>query len=281
MDLYEEQDYGAALTEFKKAYELSPSYKLLYKIGQVSYKLRDYPGAFRAFEKYLVEGGDRISQQRRAEVQEEINLLKEQIGKVEVTSNVLGAQVSIDDVPVGTTPLDEPILVSVGERRITVRAEGRQAVTQAVTVAGQEVRSLKFDLPALARETKAVHQRESASKMTTWSWVGVGAAGALGLGAAITGIMTTNASDDLSEMSYVGSTPSDEIKDQQAKVDNLALTTDILAGAAIVALGTTLFLTFSRPDAPREFDAEKQPAAKHPRIQPMVGLESVGLTGEF
>jgi len=282
VDLYEEQDYAAALTEFRKAYELAPSYKLLYQIGQVSYKLKDYAGALQAFEKYLSEGKDEITPERRAEVQEEINLLKNQTGHLEINSNVFGAAVTIDDNPVGTIPLDGPILVSVGSRKITVSAEGRQSVTQAITVAGQELRKLNFDLPELVGETRTVYQKESPSKMTTWSWVGVGVAGALGIGATITGIMAMNADEDLSNMTFVGGTPDSKIKDQQSKVDNLALTTDILAGAAIVTLGTTLVWTFARPDAPPEFDSEPPPAeAKRPFIQPMIGLGSIGVTGEF
>jgi hypothetical protein len=281
VELYEEQDYAAALIEFRRAYELAPSYKLLYQVGQVSYKLRDYAGALQAFEQYLLEGGSEITPERRAEVQEEINLLKAQTGRLEISSNVFGAQVTIDDVPVGTTPLDGPLLVSVGKRKITVSAEGRQTVTQAVTVAGQELRKLSFDLPELAGETRTVYQKETPSKMTTWSWVGIGAAGALGIGATITGIMATGASEDLSNMTYVGTTPTKEIDDQQSKVKNLALTTDILAGAAIVTLGTTLIWTFARPDPPPEFDSEPSPQAKRPALQPMIGFGSVGLTGEF
>jgi hypothetical protein len=282
VELYEEQDYAAALIEFKKAYDLAPSYKLLYKVGQVSYKLRDYAGALQAFEQYLLEGGEEVTPERRAEVQEEINLLKAQTGRVEITSNVFGASVTIDDVPVGTTPLDGSLLVSVGKRKITVSAEGRQTVTQAVTIAGQELRKLNFELPELAGETRTIYQKETPSKMTTWSWVGIGAAGALGIGATITGIMATGADEDLSNMTFVGTTPTSEIKDQQSKVDNLALTTDILAGAAIITLGTTLIWTFSRPDPAPEFDNQPPPAeAKRPFVQPMIGLGSVGFTGEF
>lgn len=280
VELYEEGDYAASLIEFRSAYDLAPSYKLLYKIGQVSYKLRDYAAALKAFERYLAEGGEAISAERRTEVQEEINLLRNQTARVEVTSNVFGARVSIDDVVVGTTPLEAPIVVSVGKRKVTVSADGRQTVTQVVTLAGQEVKQLKVQLPELVGETRTIMQKEQPSKMTTWSWVGLGAAGALGIGAAITGVMATNASDDLSNMTFVGSEPTTKIEDQQSKVDNLALTTDILAGAAVITLGTTLIWTFARPDPAPEFD-EQPAAAKAPRLQPMLGLGNVGLRGEF
>lgn len=280
--LYEEQDYAAALIEFKRAYDLAPTYKLLYQIGQVSYKLRDYAGALRAFEQYLREGGNEISAQRRYEVQEEINLLKEQTGKIQVSVNVFGASVTIDDVAVGETPLDEPILVSIGERKVTVSAAGRQTVTRVVEVAGRELKTVNIELPAVAGEVRTVYeQQDKPSKMTAWSWVGVGAAGALGVGATISGIVALRSSNRLKDMSYVGVEPSQAIKDEQKKVKNLALTTDVLAGAAIVTLATTLIVTFTRPDPDPVQDTKKATAHHQLTLRPSLGLGSVGLVGDF
>ena len=101
----------------------------------------------------------------------------------------------------------------------------------------------------------------------------------VGIGAAVTGIYANKASDDLSGMSYVGTTPSPAIKSQRDKVKSRALTTDILAGAGIVTLATTLVWTFARPDPAPEVD--QKPAARRPTMQPTVGLGSVGLQGEF
>ena len=58
IELYKESDFDAALVEFKRAYELVPSYKILYNLGQVSYQRHDYASALRYFRQYLEEGGD-------------------------------------------------------------------------------------------------------------------------------------------------------------------------------------------------------------------------------
>jgi len=274
--LYDEGDYAASLIEFNKAYELAPSYKLLYKIGQVSYKLKDYAGALRAFERYLKEGADKIAPERRAEVLEEINVLRSQTGQIDVVTNVFGATVAIDDVVVGTTPLEEPVLVSVGKRKISVTAPGRMPVTRVVDVGGQESKKVAIDLPALVGETRTV-VADRPSKMTTWSWVGLGASGVLGIGAAVTGVMANKAADDLTAMTYVGSTPDAAIKDQQSRVKSRALATDILAGAAMVTLTTTLVWTFARPDPVAEADK----SSSRMSLRPAVGFNSVGLAGEF
>lgn len=280
--LYEEQDYAAALIEFKRAYELAPTYKLLYQIGQVSYKLRDYAGALMAFEQYLREGGAGISAQRRYEVQEEINLLKEQTGKIQVSVNVFGATVTIDDISVGETPLDEPVLVSIGERKVTVSASGRQTVTRVVAVAGRELKTLNIELPVVVGEVRTVYEpQEKPSKMTAWSWVGVGAAGALGVGAAISGLVALRSSSRLKGMSYVGTEPSQSVKDEQRKVKNLALTTDVLVGAAVVTLATTLVVTFTRPDPDPVQDNNEVTARHELTLLPSIGPGIVGLVGEF
>ena len=281
VELYQDGDYAASLIEFKKAYELAPSYKLLYQIGQVYYKLRDYAGAFRAFDQYLAQGSNELTPERRAEVQEELNLLKERTGYIEINTDVVGAQVTIDGDPVGTTPLDSSVLVSVGVRRIAVSADGRQTVTRSVTVAGQEQYSLTFELPLIAAAVDTAVPAATTSRMTVWSWVGIGAAAALGAGATVTGISALGAESSFSEMAYFGSAPDKRIKDQQRKIDNLALTTDILAGAAILTLGTTLVLTFTRDLSPKAESRPTPEKASRGFIQPSIGIGSIGFSGAF
>src|SRR5262245_1414760 len=58
IELYKEGDLSAAAVEFKRAYELVPSYKILYNMGQVSYLQHDYAAAMRYFRQYLREGDD-------------------------------------------------------------------------------------------------------------------------------------------------------------------------------------------------------------------------------
>jgi tetratricopeptide (TPR) repeat protein len=280
VELYEEKDYAAALIEFKRAYDLAPSYKLLYKIGQVSYQLKDYAGALKAFERYVADGGDKLSAERKKQVREEIDVLKSQTGYIAVQANVFGAQVTIDDVLVGATPLDEPVLVSIGRRRVVVSADGRAPVTRVVNVAGRETKKISVDLPEVSTKPRTVVKKRSepaGSPMTTWSWVGIGASAALGIGATVTGVLALRQSSELEDMTYAGDTPSNSIKAKQSNVKALALGTDILAGAAILTLGTTLFLTFSRSPSPSTGD----PSSNSASVQPIISVRGLGLQGRF
>src|SRR5262245_24707637 len=68
IELYEEGDMDAALVELRRAYELAPSYKLLFNIGQVHLQKSDYASALDAFERYLAQGGENVATKRRREL---------------------------------------------------------------------------------------------------------------------------------------------------------------------------------------------------------------------
>ena len=48
-ELYDENNFRGALVEFQRAYQLAPSYRVLYNIGQVDMELADYAGALTAY----------------------------------------------------------------------------------------------------------------------------------------------------------------------------------------------------------------------------------------
>ena len=60
-ELYEENNFQGALVEFRRAYELAPTYRLLFDIGQVYYQLQDYPNALKSFTRFLQEGKAEVS----------------------------------------------------------------------------------------------------------------------------------------------------------------------------------------------------------------------------
>ena len=105
IELYEEGDMDAALVELRRAYELAPSYKLLFNIGQVQLQKSDYASALDSFERYLAQGGDNISRKRRGELEPLVQKLRQRVAEVTVTVDVAGAEVLVDDLPRGTAPL--------------------------------------------------------------------------------------------------------------------------------------------------------------------------------
>jgi hypothetical protein len=278
-ELYSEGNYSAALIEFKKAYELTNAYKVLYNIGQVCYQLQDYVCALSSFEDYLKRGGPQIAAKRKEEVDAEIKRLKPRIATVTIKSNVDGAEVTIDDVPRGKTPITG-LLLSAGSHRMNVAMAGKLPITRVIEVAGATTPTIEVELLDAGGGTKEVivHDVGERSKFTTLSYVGLGFGGALFAGGVVTGVLALGASSDLKDKNYVGD-PSPEAKSLQTKVKTLRLTSDILLLAGIATLGTTLFLTLTRdPNAPAEAPPPKTSAVN---LSFALGPGSAALLGEF
>src|SRR5258706_11403937 len=77
--LYAEAALEASLVEFERAYELAPSYRILYNEAQIHRGLNNFADALLNFERYLYCGGDEVPADRREEVGREIASLKPRI----------------------------------------------------------------------------------------------------------------------------------------------------------------------------------------------------------
>ncbi len=286
--LHAEGNLDAALIEFNRAYDLAPNYRVLYNIGVVYRDMKDYAASLSTFEKYLVEGGKQIDAKRRTEVEKEIATLKKLVSSVKVTVSVDGAKVYVDEKEVGTSPLDKPLVVNAGKRKISATKDGMLPASKSLDVAGGDTLEVELKL-AEVEEVKPVvapappppappPPPPTPSKFTTLSWVGLGVAAGFAIGAGVTGAMAMGASKDLESERFVGDTPNGSAADQQSKVKTLALVTDVLIGAAIVTAGITIGLTLSRDPKP-----EPQ-TGKLPRVTDLkvgVGLGSISLGGAF
>jgi hypothetical protein len=149
-ELFEENNLAGALAEFRKAYSLAPNYKVLYNIGQVCYLMQDSPCAYAAFSSYLEQGAGEIPERRRDEVQRDLARLRARVARLRIVADKPGAEVTVDDVTVGTTPLEEPVLVAAGRLRIRVSLKGYAPVTRVIEVAGMETAYVEMQLDPAA-----------------------------------------------------------------------------------------------------------------------------------
>jgi tetratricopeptide (TPR) repeat protein len=245
LELHQEQDFAGALVEFRRSYELMPTYKMLYNIGQVCYQLNDYACALRSFETYLKEGDAAIASERRAEVERELRKLRARVGRLEIVANVPGVEVSVDDVPVGTTPLRELVVVSTGRRRVTGTREGYAPVTRYVEVAGADSIRLPLTFAKAGESSEPAGAPPRESRWTTLSWIGLGTSAALAAGAGVTGVFALGASNDVRDSRYALDTgPSKQMLADRDRAKALAVTSDVLLGASVVTLVATLVYTY-------------------------------------
>ncbi|HEU4403688.1 MAG TPA: PEGA domain-containing protein [Polyangiaceae bacterium] len=267
LELFNEGQYEASMIEFRRAYELAPSYKLLFNIAQVNRQINDYARAVEFFERYLREGGSNVAPGRVAEVQKELERLRQRVARLEVTSNVAGAEVFVDDLSVGRTPFAQPLLVNAGRRKLVAAAEGRPPVTRVVEVAGAESARVLLDfvevpdparapLPGVAPAPIPVGPRSAPAEAPPGAgpeapagarvpWVAWGVTGALAAGAAVTGVLALQAKSHFEEHRDTFNTTRAELEDQNDKARRLGVATDVLLGATAVAAGVSLYLTLT------------------------------------
>lgn len=121
--LLEIEDWEAAVRSFAASYELRPNPNVLYNLANAQRLLFDYPASIASFRRYLASEGDRVSAERRAEVEGFLAEMLSQVGTVTVAAPE-GATIAIDGHLAGTAPLDEPLLVTAEEHVVTAELEG-------------------------------------------------------------------------------------------------------------------------------------------------------------
>jgi hypothetical protein len=269
VQLFHEWSFEAALAEFRKAYQLAPSYRVLYNIGQVHYELHNYVDALKAFRQYLSEGGTEVPVDRRTQIEADIRKLEARVGYIEVVANVEG-QVAIDDVPVGTLPIKAPILVNPGMRRVSVTKPGFGTTARNVSIAGGDHAKVELELTEAVASGRGVQGTRGkvdprAEKSKTGMWIGVATTGALAVGAGVFALLAQDAKRDFEHQLGVYPNTKAEIDDARSTMQRNAAITDVLTGAAVVSAGVTLYLAISG-------SGSRDTAAVAPSTKPRVGF---------
>ncbi|HTE43762.1 MAG TPA: PEGA domain-containing protein, partial [Gemmatimonadaceae bacterium] len=245
LKLFDEGNTVAARVEFERAYELAPSYRILYNIGLCYKKTNDYVEALRAFERYLSDGGDEIPEERRTAVNKEIQDLKPNIATVSITTNVPGANITVDDVPVGQTPIAQKVLINPGRRKITATKTGMFPATKSVVFAGSDVEMVNLELVDLPKREVAQQEKE----IPVAAYIGWGITGALAIGAGVTGVLALKANADQNDaVDRQSATARADIDDAHSKTRSFSIAADVLTGAAVVAGGISLYLTLHKSE---------------------------------
>jgi tetratricopeptide (TPR) repeat protein len=280
--LFREQAYRASLVEFQRAYDIAPDYRLLYNIAQAKIEVHDYLGAAESYERYLEEGSLDISEERRVEVTEALAALRERVASLQIVVNVQDADVFIDDVKVGTSPLATPVRVNIGGHRVSARTAYGATDTKVVEVAGGDVVQVALALAAPARPVVVAPPPEPPPQ----SWnrterAGIAAfsvAGVLAVSALTTGLLAAREQNDYDKLLKTPDLSRKELLDQRHLTHRLAVTTDVLAATALAsALAGTLCWVLGHDDTQKEA-AQRRASV---RLRVSAGLGSLSLHGAF
>jgi tetratricopeptide (TPR) repeat protein len=245
--LYAEADYQGALVEFRRAYAIAPNPTVLYNVGETAYQLQDYAGALAAFSRYLSDAPPTAA--HRGEVEASLEVLRERVGHLAVVTVPAGADVAVDDVPVGKTPLADRLVVSVGHRKVSVTLAGRPTVVRYVDVAADDNASLTVELPLAGAEhatpfdaapsrPRAPARGPDALRTVGWVSTAMLAAGATAMGA-----LALKSSNDLASARSTFPVAQATLQADADHTRTYSIVADSLTVGAIVVGAATLVAT--------------------------------------
>jgi hypothetical protein len=306
--MFEEGDFENASIAFSRAYELRPSYKILYNVGQVESTLKRYTRALDAYNQYLEQGGSDVSAERAAEVQAQIDRLKMLVGSVELAYSQNGVTVLIDGERRGITPLDGPIWVDMGSHELSLRKGITEIYRENFRIAGGQSLTLVLDTgdepraasvvpaPAVEKEPEpppspsteevappdetpveeasdGAPKEAPKKKKRVWTWVAWGVGGAAAIAGGIVGGVSMSKESKLKERCPDGLCSHDD-KDEAKTIKNMNGSADLLYGVAAVFGVTGLILFFVEPKR-----ASREKASARPTLAPSTA--GVGVEGRF
>jgi tetratricopeptide (TPR) repeat protein len=264
-------DFGAALVEFSRAYELLEHdprrAELLNNIAVCHERMFRYDLALHYYERYLREGA--ASGADRAEVEAVIRGLRGLLGTLRITANV-SSEIWIDDRPFGV--LSREVLVPAGSHVIELRARAHEPARREIRVVPRAAQSLHFELQPLPQYSGV---------RPAYFWTGVGLTGtALVTGAALN-LRALGEKKDAEALALMKlATVEDERKYQ-----NLALASYLAYGAtALFAVGSTV-LFFLTDWSSKQREHDKRPPERgvrvsfDPRVTP--SAVQIGVRGGF
>ena len=252
VELYSEGSLDAALVEFERAYELVPSYRLLYNLAQIQAEKHEYAAALGLFDRYLEEGKAELSASRKQEVLAELAKLRERVAQLWVETDVEGAKLFVDDELVGALPLARPVLIDPGVCRVRVEKPGYRSQARQLKVVGGDQPRLNVPLREHAEEGEAEREGPAGDATSSYRafWISSASAVALGGASLSFGLLTRSANRALDAKLDSFPARPDDLAEDRSQVKTYAALTDGFGAAAIVATGLAVYFLIDPPKSP-------------------------------
>jgi tetratricopeptide (TPR) repeat protein len=144
----------AAISEFKRAYALSPHPSVLYNLGQAYAASGRAVQAVQTLREYLQQADVKHEAERRAQALATIDYQTQRIGTLELHVEPTGAELMLDGESLGSAPLKAPLPLSAGSHGLTVTHAGYMPRTVRVEIAGKANTAVRVTLEPSAGPTR-------------------------------------------------------------------------------------------------------------------------------
>jgi hypothetical protein len=138
--------WSEAEAAFAAAWKLARSERALFGLASAEYELGLTGKAYEHFEEYLSAYGNKVAPARKLVASKKLADLVQKTGLIAINVSVAGADILIDEVAVGISPLSKPLRVSGGPHRVTVRKGETQPWSQTPNVSEGGFVTLVVDL---------------------------------------------------------------------------------------------------------------------------------------
>lgn len=150
------QRYPDALAHFNASNRLVPKSVVLYNIAMCHRALFEYSKAIVVFEDYLKQRGMRLPLMKRREVERFIKEMRGKLGHLRLAVEPDGAEVRVDGLRVGRTPLSEPMAIDPGHRVVLISHPEHLPTTLNVNVVSGQLHSKTVRLKQAPRDGRLV-----------------------------------------------------------------------------------------------------------------------------
>lgn len=129
--------YASAIDLFAQAYDLTKDLRYLMNVAVAQRKAGLVHQAAQTFRRYLADGGDKLTDDERAQIQKEIALVEQEAAHVTVSVRGGDSEVAVDGYAIGTISANSSLVVLVateGGKEHVVRAARAGAADDSVTL---------------------------------------------------------------------------------------------------------------------------------------------------
>ncbi len=129
------KDWAKAQAEFDAANRAAPSADALDGLANAHYQAKHDAEAYAAYDEWLKTYGAKASAAKKKTAETRLQELAGRTGLLTIETTDAGATVTVDDKPMGTTPLAAPLRLAAGPHHVRVTKDGFQPFDQAPNVA--------------------------------------------------------------------------------------------------------------------------------------------------
>lgn len=155
------KDWVKAQSEYRAAYAAAPSAQALNGLANASYELQAWGEAYEAYDEFVRTYPDAMGRGAKAAAEKRMKELEAKTGALTILVNEPGAEVTLDDRKLGTSPVKALHRVSTGTHRVRVSKSGFTPFEKTVEVGANAKVSVDANLTRGAKAGKIVVKEAS------------------------------------------------------------------------------------------------------------------------